>query len=43
MVSFISQIAAEISAEQKLESAKLQDSMKPIYERTRKATLATLG
>ena len=34
--SFVSQIGAEISAEEKLEAAKLQESMKPIYDRPRR-------
>lgn len=33
---FASQVAAEISAEEKLEAAKLQDSFKPAYDRARR-------
>lgn len=35
--SFVLQAAAEISAEEKLEAAKLQESMKPVYDRSRRA------
>ncbi|EKM55576.1 uncharacterized protein PHACADRAFT_256290 [Phanerochaete carnosa HHB-10118-sp] len=33
---YVSQIAAEISAEEKLEAARLQESMKPIWDRGRR-------
>lgn len=33
---FVSQVAAELSAEEKLEAAKLQESLKPIHDRSRR-------